>query len=71
VTKHRSGSEKRAYLGDVNDVKKRTQNRTLRKTIGDRDPCGSRGPMDHTKGAFTEECTHPTKKVARQAKRNF
>src|SRR6218665_1713102 len=34
VAQHRSGSEKRAYLGGVNDVKKRPQNRTLRKTIG-------------------------------------
>src|SRR6218665_1129445 len=34
VTQHKSGSEKRAYLGGVNDVKKRTQNRTLRKTTG-------------------------------------
>src|SRR6218665_897302 len=55
VTQNRSGSEKRAYLGGVNDVKKRTQNRTLRKTIGGRDPCGSRGPMDHAKGALTEK----------------
>src|SRR6218665_1740261 len=34
VTQHRSGSEKRAYRGSVNDVKKRIQNRTQRKTIG-------------------------------------
>src|SRR6218665_3559722 len=52
MTQHRSGREERAYLRGVNDVKKRTQDRTLRKTIGGRDPCGSRGPMDHTKGDY-------------------
>src|SRR6218665_2951047 len=44
VTQHRSGREERAYLGGVNDVKKRTQDRTLRKTIGGRNPSELEGP---------------------------